>query len=164
MQLAPEQCNLDANASPSFCAGRKLNEVEQALLWSILQEEPACPSRALFDKAAQRQIWIAVSLRQVNRWRARWGSIVRRAVRAKLKAIGVVALWHRSSRFERMWRLWGCMCLPIGLTNDAFGPVVARLTPAIENHQQTDPADDFALVHHREQTLRHRFEALFFAP
>jgi hypothetical protein len=47
---------------------------------------------------------------------------------------------------------------------DAFGPVVAQLTQARENHQQEHPEDDFALLYHRESTLLHRFEALFFAP
>ena len=69
MQLAREHRNLDEVSSPSFCAGRKLGEMEQALLWRMLQEDPACPSRALFEKAARRQILIAVSLRHVNRWR-----------------------------------------------------------------------------------------------
>jgi hypothetical protein len=47
---------------------------------------------------------------------------------------------------------------------DAFGPVVAQLTQAIEEHKHTHPDDDFALLSHREQTLLHRFQALFFAP
>jgi hypothetical protein len=41
---------------------------------------------------------------------------------------------------------------------------VAQLKQAAEVYQQTHPDDDCALVHHREQTLRHRFQALFFAP
>src|SRR6266403_3128843 len=73
MLLAPRQRKLTEEASPTFSAGRKLSEVEQALLWSLLQEDPVCPSRVLLDKAAQRQIVIAVSLRHVNRWRAAWG-------------------------------------------------------------------------------------------
>src|SRR5713101_6289967 len=73
MQCAPSQRHLDEDASPSFCAGRKLGEVEQALLWTLLQEDPACPSRVLLDKVAQRQRPMAVSLRHVNRWRATWG-------------------------------------------------------------------------------------------
>src|SRR6266446_4197949 len=72
MQFAPSQRTLDEGASPSFCAGRKLGEVEQALLWTLLHEDPACPSRLLLDKIAQRQIPMAVSLRHVNRWRATW--------------------------------------------------------------------------------------------
>jgi len=47
---------------------------------------------------------------------------------------------------------------------DAFGPVVLQLQQAIEAHKRTHRDDDFALLHHREQTLCRRFQALFFAP
>ena len=46
----------------------------------------------------------------------------------------------------------------------AFEPVVTQLTQAVEAYKQTHPGDDFALVHHCEQTLVRRFQALFFAP
>jgi len=48
--------------------------------------------------------------------------------------------------------------------HDQFGPVVAQLQQAIEAYKQAHPGDDFALLHHREQTLRRRFQALFLAP
>ena len=70
MHVAQSQRNLTEDPSPVFSAGRKLSEMEQALLWSVLQEDLECPSRVLLDKAAHRQIVIAVSLRHVNRWRA----------------------------------------------------------------------------------------------
>src|SRR5262244_3893216 len=35
---------------------------------------------------------------------------------------------------------------------------------AVKAYKQTHPGDDFALLHHREQTLWRRFQALFFAP
>ena len=41
---------------------------------------------------------------------------------------------------------------------------MAQLQQAVEAHKHTHPDDDFALLHHREQTLRRRFQALFFAP
>jgi hypothetical protein len=47
---------------------------------------------------------------------------------------------------------------------DAFGPVVAQLRQVVETHKHTHPDDDFALLHHQESTLLHRFEALFFSP
>lgn len=47
---------------------------------------------------------------------------------------------------------------------DAFGPVVAQLTQAVEAHKHTHPGDDFALLHHRESTRLRRFQALLFAP
>jgi hypothetical protein len=47
---------------------------------------------------------------------------------------------------------------------NVFEPVVAQLTQAVEAYKQTHAGDDFALLHHREQTLLRRFQALFFAP
>ena len=41
---------------------------------------------------------------------------------------------------------------------------IERLTQAVETHTHGHRGDDFALLHHREQPLRRRFEALFFAP
>jgi hypothetical protein len=46
----------------------------------------------------------------------------------------------------------------------AFGPVVAHLTQAALAHKEAHPDDDFAWLHHRESTILHRFETLFFAP
>ena len=71
MQLAPKQPSLDAGSSPSFCAGRQLSEVAQALLWTFLHDDPQCPSRVLLAKVAS-PIPIAVRIRHRNRWRATW--------------------------------------------------------------------------------------------
>ncbi len=91
MHLVPSQRTLDKGSSPSFCAGRKLGEVEQGLLWTLLHEDPQCPSRVLRDKVAQRQIAFAVSVSQLNRWRAKWPRN-RRQGRPRHRAI---ALSHR---------------------------------------------------------------------
>jgi hypothetical protein len=45
MPLALSQSNPAGGSSPSFCAGRKLGDLEQALWWSVLQEDPQGPSR-----------------------------------------------------------------------------------------------------------------------
>jgi hypothetical protein len=42
--------------------------------------------------------------------------------------------------------------------------VVEQLTQAVEAHKRAPPNDDFALLQHREQTLRRRLQALFLAP
>jgi hypothetical protein len=47
---------------------------------------------------------------------------------------------------------------------DPFEPAVAQLQQAVETYQPRHPDDALALLHHREQTLRRRFQALFFAP
>src|SRR5437879_7145448 len=165
MELIRSQSNLAEEPSPAFYPGRKLSEVEQALLWSVLQEDPECPSRVLLDKISQRQITIAVSLRHVNRWRVTWG--LNRDKGRPRHAGG-----HRpvASGAEVVRVTPHVACVGVHLfahwldQHDAFGPVVAQLTQAIETHKRAQPDDDFALLHHREQTLRRRFQALFFAP
>ena len=72
MSVALSQPPLPSQLSPSFGDGRKFSEVEQAVLWTILQQDPHCTSPDLLSKAAQHQIWPRVTLRQINRWRAKW--------------------------------------------------------------------------------------------
>ena len=165
MHFALSQPNLDAGSSPSFCAGRKLGDVEQALLWTLLQEDPQCPSRVLLDKVAERQRPLAVSIRHVNRWRAQWQlngrkGRPRQAPRHRPGASGA-ALAQITPRLS---------CVGVHLfahwldQQHAFGPVVALLQQVIAAHKRAHSDDDFALLHHRERTLLRRFQALFFAP
>jgi hypothetical protein len=165
MQLALSQRNLDEGASPSFCAGRKLDEVAQALLWTLLHENPSSPSRVLLDQVAQRQRPIAVSIRHLNRWRVTWGlnrgkgrphqAEGHRSVASGAEVVRVTP--HLSFVGVHLFAHWLDQ-------QDAFGPVVAQLRQAIEAYKATHPDDDFALGHHREQTLVRRWQALFFAP
>ncbi len=165
MLLAPRQRKLTEDASPTFSAGRKLSEVEQALLWSLLQEDPVCPSRVLLDKAAHRQILIAVSLRHVNRWRATWGLNRRKGRPRPAEGSRPGATLAEVIQVTPHLPCVGVHLFAQWLDHqDAFGPVVAQLTQAVEAHKHTHPDDDFALLHHRESTILHRFEALFFAP
>ena len=165
MQLALSQRSLDEGSSPSFCAGRKLGEVEQALLWNLLYEDPSSPSRVLLDKVAHRQRPIAVSIRHLNRWRATWG--LNRAKGRPQQATGhqPVASGAAVVRVTPHLSFVGVHLVAHWLDQqEAFGPVVAQLQQAIEAYKLTHPDDDLALLHHREQTLLRRFQALFFAP
>lgn len=165
MSAALSQPTLAAQSSPSFCEGRKFSEVEQAVLWTLLQQDPTCSSRQLLGKAAEHQIWPRVSLRHLNRWRAQW-----QRSRGKGRPCGFSAGVARHA---------GCkvICVTPRLSfvgvhlfarwldqQDALEPVVMRLKEAISMHQDAHPDDDFALLHHRDVTLRHRFEALLLAP
>jgi hypothetical protein len=165
MQLAQEQRNLEDVSSPCFRAGRKFGEVEQARLWRVLQEHPACPSRVLLDKAAKRQRPMAVSLRQVNRWRSTWGRNRRQGRPWQAAGHQPVASGAEVVRVTPHASFVGGHRFAHGLDHhDALGPVGARLTQAVEAQKHTPPSDDFALWPHHESTLRCRFEALCFAP
>jgi len=165
MLLASRQRHLTEDASPTFSAGRKLSEIEQALLWSLLQEDPACPSRVLLDKAAHRQILIAVSLRQVNRWRAAWGVNRRKGRPRPAEGSRLGATLAEVIQVTPRLAYVGVPRFAQWLDHhEALGTVVAQLTQAVEAHKHTHPGDDFALLHHRAQTLVYRFAALVFAP
>jgi hypothetical protein len=165
MSAALSQPTLAVPSSPSFCEGRKFSEVEQSVLWTLLQQDPPCTSRQLLAKAAAHQIWPRVSLRHLNRWRAQWqrsrskgrpggcsAGVARHAgskvvcVTPRLSFVGV----HLFARWLDQ--------------QEALEPVVMGLKAAISAYQGTHPDDDFALLHHRDVTLRHRFEALLLAP
>ena len=61
------------DSSPEFCAGRKVTETHKALLWKLLHDDPNCPSRTVLTAIAERQMRIAVTIRQINRLRKDWG-------------------------------------------------------------------------------------------
>ena len=165
MSAALSQPTLVAPSSPSFCEGRKFSEVEQAVLWTLLQQDPQCTSRQLLAKAAAHQIWPRVSLRHLNRWRSQWqrsrgkGRPCRSSARVAMQAgnqwVGVTpCLFFVGVHLFARWLD----------QQEALEPVVARLKEAIRGYQEAHPEDDFALLHHRDVTLRHRFEALLLAP
>ena len=141
-------------------------KLSKALLWHLLHEDPECPSRVLLDKVAQRQGPLAgerapsqsvagamaaqsaqgpPSPSATSRPPVASGAAVVQ-VTPRLSFVGVHLFAHWLDQ------------------QDAFGPVVAQLTQAVEAYKRAHPGDDFALLHHREQTLLRRFQALFFAP
>jgi hypothetical protein len=163
MHIAPSKRTPTEDAHPPFCAGRKLSDIDKALLWKLLHEDPECPTRALLDKVAHMQRALAVSVRHLNRLRATWQRN-RRKGRPRHVACSTVAggalvqvTPHLSYVGVHLFAHWLDQ-------QEAFEPVVARLQQAIEAHKRVHPEDHFALLHHHNQTLRRRFEALFFAP
>jgi hypothetical protein len=165
MSAALSQPTVAAPSSPSFFEGRKFSEVEQAVLWTLLQQDPKCTSRQLLAKAAAHQIWLRVSLRHLNRWRAQWqrsrgkgrpgGGSAGVARHTSSKVVGVTP--PLSFVGVHLFARWLDQ-------QEALEPVLAGLKAAISAYQGTHPDDDFALLHHRDDTLRHRFEALLLAP
>lgn len=165
MPLALRQHTLTEGASPPFEAGRKLGLVEMALVWQVLYEDPQCPSRVLRDKVAQSPAPLQISVRHLNRLRVKWqlnrckgrprraesspprpsGTEVGR-VTPRLSFVGVHLFAHWLEQ------------------QGAFGPVVTQLHQAIQTYKDAHPEEDFALLHHHQQTLLRRFQALFFAP
>jgi len=164
MPLAPCQPTLDVASSPPCCASRKIGVVELALLWTLLGEAPESTSRELLDKVAQTQAPLSLSVRQLNRWRVKW-QFNRRRGRPRGRAAATTPGRDEVVQVTPRLSFVGVHLLAHWLAQHAtFDPVVVPLQQAITAYQQSHPGEDFALLHHREATLRRRFEALFFAP
>ena len=165
MPLALRKPTLTEGASPSFEAGRKLGVVEMALVLQVLHEDPQCPSRVLRDKVAQSPAPLQISVRHLNRLRVKWQlnrckgrprhaesgpprpsytEVVRVTPRLSFVGVHLFAHWLEQQ--------------------GAFGPVVTQLQQAIQRYKDAHPEEDFALLHHHQQTLLRRFQALLFAP
>jgi hypothetical protein len=165
MPLTLQQGNLHEVSSPSCCAGRKGGAVEQALLWSWLQEEPEGPRRVRLDKVAERQSAMAVRLRHGNRWRATGGMHRRQGRPGHAQGRLAVACGAEVVRVTPHVSLVGVHLFAHWLDQqDPFEPAVAQLQQAVETSKQRHPAEAFALLHHREPTRRRRWPALCFAP
>jgi hypothetical protein len=165
MPLAPTQRKLNPPASPSFCAGRKRGDVEQAWWWTLLHEDPQCPSRLLLDQGARSHAPLDLSVRHLHRLRGggqlkRPKGRPRQAPCRRPAASGAEVVQMR----PRLPYVGGHLFAQWREQQGAFDPVLAQLKQAIEAHQHAQPGDDFALVHPCEQTLLRRVQALFFAP
>lgn len=165
MHLAPSHRNLPEPSSPPLYAGRKLRQVEQALMWTILQDDPQCSTRRLLDQIALSQPPIAVSLRQVNRWRAKWQHNRtkgrRRGSQARPSGTSTAAVVQLTPQLA----LLGVHLFLHWLEQlETFAPIISELQAAIEAYRHTHPDEDFALLHHRESTLKRRLQALVLAP
>lgn len=164
MHLAPCQPTLDVASGPPFCASRKIAVVELALLWTLLCEDPEITSRELLDQVAQTQASWSLSIRQLNRWRVKW-QLNRRRGRPRSRVAATTPSRGEIIRVTPRLSFVGVHLLAHWLAQHAmFDPVVVQLQQAITTHRQSHPGEDFALLHHREATLRRRFAALFFAP
>src|SRR5215468_11753315 len=165
MYLAPSKEDLAERSRPSFDAGRKLSEIDKALLWQLLNETPACPSRELLAKVAQRQGLVPVSVRHLNRLRVQWTLNRPKGRPRHAEGRPPVASGAEVVRITLRLSFVGVHLFAHWLDHQGLlDTVVEQLTQAIHTYRTQHPDDNFPLVHHREQTLRRRFQALVFAP
>lgn len=158
----PTPCEV---VSPPFQPGRRLGVVEIAWVWQLLDADPQCPSRVILEKLAQRQLDVPVRVRHLNRLRAKWkrnrpkgrprrivGSLAGREHAALVQLTP-----HLSGVGGHLFARWLDQ-------QESLTPLVSALQQAIEAYKRGHRDEDFALLHHRERTLRRRLAALVLAP
>src|SRR5260370_36635891 len=150
MAVALRQPTRASAPSPLFCDGRKFAEVEQALFWTALQQDLHGTSRDLLAKAAQHQMWPRVTLRQINRWRAKWplsrgkGRPLRAAADGSMRSGNAVVCVTPRLAFVGV-HLFACWLDQ----HDTFEPVVAGPPAATRGPHRTHPGGSLALFHYR---------------
>jgi hypothetical protein len=153
------------DSSPEFCAGRKVTATHKALLWQLLNDDPHCPSRMVLHLIAESQVQISVTLRQINRLRKAWGlnrgqgRPRRGGAQKKSESQGHLVQVTPALSFVGV-HLFAVWMQQYG----SLQAVIPLLQQAIRAYSTQHPEEDFPLLHHKEQTLLLRFQALFYAP
>lgn len=131
-----------------------------------IKKEPAQPSSHIIRARTETgSAPFGVSLRHVNRLRVEWGlnrkrgrpRIDTKSVQKDVDHGAVVRVNpHVSFIGVHLFAAWM-------ESGDRFGIVVALLMERIEEYRQIHPEADFALLHHKLETVQRRFQALFYA-
>lgn len=165
MPLALSKPTPCGDGSPPFQPGRKLGLVEVARLWQLLDEAPQCPSRVVLDKMARSQPSVALSVRHLNRLRAKWK---RSRPKGRPRSVVTSPVGRESATLAHLTPHLSCVGVHLfarWLDQQArLTPLLDGLQQAIEVYQRRHRGEDFALLHHRESTLRRRLLALVLAP
>ena len=159
------QMTQSVDSCPVFSEGNKISAYQHAQLWTVLNEEPACPSHRVLETMVERDVCVSISIRHVNRLRRQWGlsrgkGRPRKATsetpcEAQRPVLNLTP--HVSFVGVHLFAAW----------LDGHGEmshVVTLLQEAIETYHDAHPEEDFAMLHHKQDTLLLRFQALFYAP
>lgn len=153
------------DSCPAFSDGKKITSIQQAHLWSLLTEEPFCPTRRVLEKIAESETPLVISVRHVNRLRRQWklsrGKGRPRGTDTGRSSDSQGALIHLRSHVSFI----GIHLFAAWMDEQAvFGEVLKLLQQRIQCYIFDHPEVDFGLLHHKAETLLRRFQALFYAP
>jgi hypothetical protein len=162
------------NLCPAFYEGKKLTSVQQAELWRLFLGHSDRPTGAVLRQFAREGQALGVSVRHVNRLRAAWG-----VARKKGRPRGPRPPENRQGPGEGVERpaTGALMKMTPSLSyvgvhlfaawlddQDVCLQVVMQLMQCIQQYHIEHPDAAFPLLHHKEETLLHRFQALLYAP
>ena len=144
--------------------GGKLTETCRCVLLRLVEETPGAPSRAIVAKAAEEVgVEVNVTIRQVNRLRARWGMN-----RAKGRPRNEELTPRSDATFVNTELNLGFAGVHIFddwmETDGRFCEVSMLLEERVDVFRSENPEESFPLLRHRPETLLTRFKALFYAP
>ena len=148
-----------------FCEGKKLTGAAKTLIWNHLERDPQIPSRRLLNEIAPTHGPIDISVGHLNKIRKQWKRSCPQGrphqtepeTQSESSASLIQVIPHLSHVGVHLFDDWLEQ-------QNGFGPVVESLHSGIEMHKNAHPQDQFALLGHREETLKNHFKAMFYAP
>jgi hypothetical protein len=167
MHTVSVQSTQSFDSCPEFSDGTKITATQKVHLWAVIHEEPAIPTRRVLEKMAAKAVPLSISVRHVNRLRKQWnlrcvkgrprgvksgsdsesglsGALVKLSPHLSFVGIHLFAAWVESQ--------------------EMLVQVVTLLQQGIQAYAAGHPDADFPLLHHREETLLQRFQAVFYGP
>ncbi len=168
------QCHESGNRCPAFCDGKNLTSVQQAELWSLFWKTPGRPTSEVFKQFDREGHPLDVSVRHVNRLRSAWG-VSRKKGRPRGQTHSKQnreldnSVEHSTPdplvNMTPTVSYVGVHLFAAWLEEQGVGErVVILLTQVIRQYQVEHPDADFPLLHHNDETLWNRFQALLYAP
>ncbi len=167
-------CTESGKSCPAFYDGKNLTNVQQAELWSLFSAEPERPTGVVLMHFMREGNALDISVRHVNRLRASWGVSRKkgrphRQTSAKhargLNECSEPATTGSLVKMTPSVSYVGVFLFAAWLDEQGLEEqVVMPLTQCIQQYQAAHPDANFPLLHHKDETLWHRFQALLYAP
>ncbi|MCP4403209.1 MAG: ATP synthase F0 subunit B [bacterium] len=168
------QCHESGKSCPAFCDGKNLTSVQQSELWSLFWEAPGRPTSEALKQFEREGHPLDVSVRHVNRLRAAWG-VSRKKGRPRGQThpkqhCGFDTRVEHSTTAPLVKMTPAVSYVGVHLfaawleEQDVGERIVISLMQVIRQYQVEHPNADFPLLHHKDETLWNRFQALLYAP
>ncbi|MBF0204631.1 MAG: hypothetical protein HQK67_10035, partial [Desulfamplus sp.] len=150
---------------PTFSDGKKLRASDQTSLWVALNEDRTRSSRQMLQCLEERGTPLDVSVRHINRLRHEWGLSRGKGRPPGKSSVGKKELYSPIVKVSPHVSFAGVFLFAAWMESHGdFEKVVELLQQGIESYVQSHPEADFPMLYHKPETLKRRFEALFYAP
>jgi hypothetical protein len=152
-------------SATAFSSGRKITSRQKLQVWQMLKNDQQCPTSHLFTKVTEFDGSMDISVRQVNRYRVKWGFNRGKGRPRKSDSF-------RADNQNKDLVIVRPNVSYVGLhlfddwleQQEVFSELIGLLKDVIEKYKIEHPAESFPLLGHKVDTLKYRFKALLYAP
>lgn len=167
MHSVDVQATQSFDSCPEFSDGTKITATQKVHVWTVIREEPAIPTRRVFEKMAENGVTLSISVRHVNRLRRQWSlcGVKGRPRGVKSESASESGPPEALVGFRPHISFVGIHLFAAWVDSQGIlEQVVQLLQHGIHAYTDGHPDVDFPLLHHHDKTVLQRFQALFYGP